>query len=102
MKLKVRETSLLSLIFVFYVNGADIQFVKGVVKNNVFTNYMNKTSSGSLYHSNIKQNTTNSGYFRNKFNPTMVSGLEGLKNKELLIEYGVVLQRRLHRYRTIH
>lgn len=102
MKLKVRKISLLSLIFVSYVNFVHTQFAKGVVKNNVFTHYVNKSSGGSTDHLNINQDTTSIGYFRSKLSPTMVSGLYGVDKLELLIQLGVVLQHRLHRYRTIH
>lgn len=103
MKLKVQKISLLSLILVVYVNSVHGQFAKGVVQNNVFTHYINKTSGGgSSDHLNINQDTTNIGYFRSKLNPVMVSGLKGLEKIKLFIQYGIVLQHRLHRYRTIH
>lgn len=73
MKLEVQKLSWLCLILVFYVNFVHTQFAKGVVKNNVFTHYINKTSGGSTDHSNTKQDTTKIGYFRSKLNRTMVS-----------------------------
>lgn len=78
MKLEVQKLCLLSLILVFYVNFVHTQFAKGVVKNNVFTHYINKTTGGSSDHLNINQDTTKIGYFRSKLNPTMVSGIVGL------------------------
>lgn len=73
MKLEVQKLSWLCLILVFYVNFVHTQFAKGVVKNNVFTHYINKTSGGSTDHLNTKQDTTKIGYFRSKLNRTMVS-----------------------------
>ncbi|XP_037028544.1 uncharacterized protein LOC119068842 [Bradysia coprophila] len=75
MKLKITKICWSSLILVFYVNSVHTQFAKGVVKNNVFSHYMNKSSGGSLDHSVFNQNTTNFGYYKSTINPTMTSPL---------------------------
>lgn len=75
MKLKIPKICWLSIILVFSANFVHTQFAKGVVKNNVFTHYVNKSSGGSLDHSNFNEKTTNFGYYESTINPTMVSVL---------------------------
>lgn len=86
MKLEVQKRCLLGAVLVFYVNFVHAQFAKGVVKNNVFTQYRNRTSGGSSDHLNENQSATQFGYFTSKLNPTMVSTIEGLKKIELFNE----------------